>query len=477
LFFDLNPLTRELPFPLGEPLIVASIQTFVGMSPLDTVWLLKLGPIIPAALSLLLLYSLGARTLAPRWALVASLLAYSFAGWNVLDPHYFLPSGFAWVALFGFMLAYTLPANRRQRLTLASAMLVLAFLFHLYTALLVLFVVVTATSLTIIEGRNRRIAGFLAVLAATAIFAANIAGLSIPIEGAIYETGSLVMMESKVEFALASVTPLVWIALAASLFDRRWEGTALRAWLAIAAVGFGAYLLPIWSSFRILYFPAAMAALVTAGRAQAALQALSRAAIRRRAIRLASGLLISLIFIAATYPSLVPPRTPPITYIAEAGHLVSSNYSNEEFLAAELAHRVFLGRRLLVVSDPGLAHTVGGLIGREAINVPPVETNSRFRALFQDLVEGKLTSPKFVELLEAEASRFFDLGGYDGLLLLVGSRTFYWARTGETPWVPVHAGWIDEGVMEQLDRTDGLTPLHVGDLAFYYWPLATQTAR
>src|SRR2546426_1011792 len=130
---DINPVSQQLPIPIGFPLLSSLLFIPFATHSVSAVLLLKLGAVIPAALGMIWVYLIcNKATDNLYFAFIGAILSYSFAGYNVIDTKWFLPASFSWVfALAGlYVLLY---GDHKSKLALLTVFVATALFFHLYT--------------------------------------------------------------------------------------------------------------------------------------------------------------------------------------------------------------------------------------------------------------------------------------------------------------------------------------------------------
>ena len=480
---NINPISQQLPIPIGFPLFASLLFTPNYPHADLVVVLLRIGAVIPASLGMLWVYLICKNvTNRTSVALVGAVLSYSFSGYNVIDTKWFLPASFSWVYCLAAL--YTIVVFRRRTREYLFALFILtAFFFHIYTALAV-------TGLTTIGLLGYRFSGskhnavavfgrIYIVLGVCLLVLLSVADISFEFPGAGPAEGGILEIESKLTLLGRSLSPAIWIlAIGTSLFVMirlHAQVSPLIHWLYVSIL---AYLLPVSGFDRLLFWPATMAAIIAA---KSVGDLTGRLTIRfnpkkTNRARIIATLLAGLVLISASYPILVPLNYTPAYYVTDSTlGTVRSNFSLSEFSAAEYLSIHPVAGHYLIISDPGFALVLGGLTGSDAVRLANVES---VMITFQQillLTKTSVYNSTISTMIEHELALFYNLGNYDGLLLAFSARTYYWLSfPGLITYAPVDSSYVDMQIKSNFVSSSLL--MHVysnSDVDLFYQPLST----
>ena len=478
---DINPVTQQLPIPVGFPLFASMLFAPGGTYPSIVVLLMKFGALAPAIMGMLWTFSILRKATSVLFATVGSILAYSFAGAGVIDTKWFLPASFAWV--FSLALVYFLlfEHSSRSKAILSLTFAMTALFFHLYTSVATIAITLLGLVATKAIGlnsskTNRILAKAYPVFGVIAVVVINALGLSFVIAGGGEVMGSPLLLQEKMVFLSRTLLPAAWII---GIFVSFYAVGQSKAWKNPAnflLISLLLYLVPVSAAFRILFWPATFAVLMT----MKAIEVVTNRLVvelktpHSRVAKLIPGVFAVMLLASAIYPALVSQVTPPVYYITDSGRLVQSNYSFSEFSSAVFLRDSPPADSYLIMSDPGYSLVLGGLTGQEAVRL----TRPSNMKPFQDLLlqAGTLgfnatTAMQLTKLLEVH----FDLSRYNGIVLAFSARTYYWTLNyGVITWAPSDPKYVNNQTRTILAQSPVLDHIFANlDVDLFYLSLSS----
>ena len=470
---NLNPVTQQLPLPIGFPLFVALFLSTSIAQPDAVISFVKFGPIIPSTLAIAWVYLVAQKVSKNRIvALAGAIITYSFYGYNVIDIKTFLPAAFSWVfSIFGlYVLLSSLPT--RSKSVLFSVAMGTAIYFHFYTGVAALFLMVACIGASRIPklGAHRAIYYSLVAYplwATTAILVIDFAGLSFNFPGAgTVDTGNRLIFD-RLTLLLRGLTPAVWIiGVTASalelVFRRSTNSIAIHALL----IGLLAYLTPVSGMFRVLFWPAVLASvLASKGTSDIGFKIAKNLTARRPQLSKATpAILIGCLVILATYPALVPISYTPVTYIADSSlGTIRSSYSFSEYLGSQYLSAHGPVKNFIILSDPGFSLVLGGLTGQSAVRLTSLSNMKPFQDILQQSQSFEFNQTMGSQLTKL-LGQYYQISSYGGLVIALSARTYYWiGNPGTITWAPmsttnvnglVRTNLLDSPILQHLYNDD-----------------------
>jgi len=449
----INPITQQLPIPTGLPLLSALLMPAGIAHPDSVIALIKYGPIIPSLLGLGWTFLICKLTTGKNYiALTGSLIAYSFAGYNVIDTQFFLPASFSWTYSLMAVYAAVMSGKPYHKLVFFSLAVVTAIFFHFYTGIAATFITslgLLATNLAKLKLPNilNRIAELYPIWGSGAILGINLLGLSVNIPGAGTVIGGIGLISDKVILMLRSLSPAFWItAIVFAIYTLAYRHNLKISFLHFLLIGLLLYFLPISGMFRLLLWPAIFAAVAMAKITSEIGYSLSKRVSpnRPRTPIMLTGFLVLLVLVSAAYPSLVPGTYTSASSI-NVGSLgtVQSTYSLTEYNAAAFVSAHPPSSNYIILSDPGFALVLGGLTGQEAVRLTQLSNMMPFQQLLQAVENGPF-NVTIANRLEGLLGQYYSLANYNGVLIALSARTYYWIKNyGIITWQPMSSSFVD----------------------------------
>ena len=479
-----NPITRQLPIPTGLPILGAFLMPPGIIHPESVVALIKYGAIIPSLLSLAWIFLICRLITKNSYlALLAGIVAYSFAGYNVIDTTYFLPASFAWT--YSLMAAYFALVSSRidRKLILLSIAAVTAISFHFYSG-------AAATAITALGmfGANiprlnlpkiaNRLAELYPVWGSGAVLGVNLLGFSFNIPGAGTVVGGIGLLNERMILMFRSLSPSFWIVAVVfaiySLVYRHNFGAPIIHFLLL---GLLAYFLPISGMFRLLIWPAIFAT-VAASKVLAEISSGPWKGLHLRRptlLRISTIFLVTLALLSATYPLLIPGNYTPSDYI-NAGSMgtVQSSYSISEYSAAVFVSSHPPSRNYIILSDPGFSLVLGGLTGGDAVRLTQPSNMLPFQRLLQ-VAEIAPINNTIANELQGLLSQYYATSNYGGVVIALSARTYYWIHNnGVITWEPMNSSFVDGNIRSNFLDSAPLTHVYSSlDVDLFYFPFQT----